>query len=143
MNGTQANMRESVTHVRVMDSLYFSCRIIIVDHRLNTCCAFLPFNLESVKVCPSGSKFGRKPEKHRKMYYAYISSNGKGMYNMKDVQNAYTPSSRRAEKNVIAFYVMRLTLQSNTSRICRRCSISAMRFANVQKNGQPQLFPKR
>ena len=66
----------------------FSCRIIIVDHRLNTCCAFLPFDLESVKVCPSGSKFGRKPEKHRKMYYAYISSNGKGMYNMKDVQNA-------------------------------------------------------
>ena len=82
MNGTQANKRESVTHVRVMDSLYFSCRIIIVDHRLNTCCAFLPFDLESVKVCPSGSKFGRKPEKHRKMYYAYISSNGKGMYNI-------------------------------------------------------------
>lgn len=45
--------------------------------------------------------------------------------------------------DAIAFYVMRLTLQSNTSRICRRCSISAMRFANVQKNGQPQLFPKR
>ena len=88
MNGTQANKRESVTHVRVMDSLYFSCRIIIVDHRLNTCCAFLPFDLESVKVCLSRSKFVKNPEKYVKMYYAYISSNGKGMYNMKDVQNA-------------------------------------------------------
>ena len=88
MNGTQANKRESVTHVRVMDSLYFSCRIIIVDHRLNTCCAFLPFDLESVKVCLSRSKFVKNPEKYVKMYYAYISSNGKGMYNMKDIQNA-------------------------------------------------------
>ena len=88
MNGTQANKRESVTHVRVMDSLYFSCRIIIVDHRLNTCCAFFPFDLESVKVCLSRSKFVKNPEKYVKMYYAYISSNGKGMYNMKDIQNA-------------------------------------------------------
>lgn len=78
----------TISYYILRSSFIHLCRIIIVDHRLNTCCAFLPFDLESVKVCPSGSKFGRKPEKHRKMYYAYISSNGKGMYNMKDVQNA-------------------------------------------------------
>ena len=57
----------------------FSGRIIIADLRLY-------FRLNKfilfVKVCPSGSKFGRKPEKCVKMYYAYISSNGKGMYNL-------------------------------------------------------------
>ena len=41
-----------------------------------------------VKVRPSGSKFGRKPEKRIEMYYTDISSDGKGMYDMKDVQNA-------------------------------------------------------
>ena len=44
--------------------------------------------VSSVKVCPSGSKFGRKPEKRIEMYYTGISSDGKGMYDMKDVQNA-------------------------------------------------------
>ena len=44
--------------------------------------------VSAVKVCPSGSKFGRKPEKCIEMYYTDISSDGKGMYDMKDVQNA-------------------------------------------------------
>lgn len=137
------NKRESVTHVRVMDSLYFSCRIIIVDHRLNTCCAFLPFDLESVKVCLSRSKFVKNPEKYVKMYYAYISSNGKGMYNMKDIQNAIYSIVEARGKNVTAFYVMRLTLQSIINQICRRCTSSAMKSASGQESAPTKQFRGR
>lgn len=65
---------------------------------------------------------------------------GKECITWRMFRTLYTPSSRRAEKNVIAFYVMRLILQSNTSRICRRCSISVMRFANVQKTDSRSCF---
>lgn len=77
MNGTQANKRESVTHVRVMDSLYFSCRIIIVDHRLNTCCAFLPFDLNPSKFVQVGQSLAENLKSTEKCIMLISARTGK------------------------------------------------------------------
>ena len=57
-------------------------------------------------------------------------------------RNEYTPSLRLVAKNVTASYVTQSILQSHTSRICRRCSSSATKFAKELESAQPLLLPK-
>ena len=127
-------------------SLTFSSnRIISADHRLES----LRRTVQLLTlVCPSkfvrvSQSLAENLKSTEKCIMLISARTGKECITWRMFRTLYTPSSRHAEKNVTAFYVMRLTLQSIINQICRKCTSSAMKSASGQESAPTKQFRGR